>query len=204
MGREISAGDRKVIAAFDFDGTITRFDTLPRFISFAVDLKRKFIGTLIMMPYLVLMKLKVISNHEAKAKLFKTFFAETDLAKFNLTAERFASKIDSMINPAALKKLQWHKEMGHEVIIISASAENWIDPWARKQAISIVLATQLKVEDNKITGSFSSPNCYGEEKVVRLLEMYPERDKYILYAYGDSKGDRELLKFADYAFYRKF
>lgn len=46
-----------------------------------------------------------------------------------------------------------------------------------------------------LTGRFLSANCYGQEKVNRLLEKEPERDSYILYAYGDSRRDRELLAF---------
>lgn len=31
----------------------------------------------------------------------------------------------------------------------------------------------------------------------RLLEIEPNRKEYILVAYGDSQGDKELLEFAD-------
>jgi len=30
------------------------------------------------------------------------------------------------------------------------------------------------------------------------------RDSYTLYAYGDSRGDKELLSAADFSFYKKF
>ena len=50
-----------------------------------------------------------------------------------------------------------------------------------------------------ITGRFKTPNCYGQQKVERLLELEPARDTYLLYAYGDSLGDRELLALADYS-----
>ena len=55
-----------------------------------------------------------------------------------------------------------------------------------------------------MTGNFLSRNCYGEEKVRRLLELEPNRNSYILYAYGDSKGDKELIEFADKGWYNKF
>lgn len=40
-------------------------------------------------------------------------------------------------------------------------------------------------------------NCYGAEKVHRLLEIFPQRDSYTLVAYGNSDGDIPLLEFAD-------
>lgn len=55
--------------------------------------------------------------------------------------------------------------------------------------------------EGKLTGRFSSPNCYGAQKVDRLLEVYPQGNISYLYAYGDSQGDKELLEFADEGFY---
>jgi phosphatidylglycerophosphatase C len=196
---------KKVIAAFDFDGTITTRDTLPAFIRFAVSFGHLIAGSLSMVPFLVLFKLKVIPNYKAKERLFKTFFAGITLDRFNMLSEKFIPTIEKLVNPAALEKLKWHQEMGHEVIIISASAENWIRPWAIKNGINTVLATKLQVIDHMtITGNFLTKNCHGTEKVTRLLEQYPERQNYILYAYGDSNGDRELLALADHPFYRSF
>lgn len=196
--------DKKVIAAFDFDSTITKRDSLPVFIRFAVSLGQLLKGTLLMSPFLLLFKLKVIPNYQAKERLFRIFFAGLTLDAFNLLSEKFVPGIEKIVNPAALEKIKWHQQMGHEVIIVSASAENWINPWARKNGITTVLATRLQVKDNLITGNFLSKNCHGPEKAERLLEQYPNREEYILYAYGDSNGDKELLELADHAFYRSF
>jgi phosphatidylglycerophosphatase C len=195
---------KKVIAAFDFDGTITKRDTLPFFIWFAVTLNRLITGSLLMAPSVLLFKLKFIPNYKAKEKLFKTFFAGTGLDKFNRLSEKFVSHIEKIVNPAALEKIKWHHEMGHEVIIISASAENWITPWANKHGINTILATRLEVNNNLITGNFLTKNCHGPEKVERLMEKFPDRDSYTLYVYGDSNGDKELLALADHSFYRSF
>ena len=64
--------------------------------------------------------------------------------------------------------------------------------------MSQVLATKMEVDkDGVLTGSFSTANCYGSEKVRRLMEVEPDRENYYLCAYGDSRGDKELLEFAD-------
>jgi phosphoserine phosphatase len=42
------------------------------------------------------------------------------------------------------------------------------------------------------------------EKVNRLKELYPERETYHLMAYGDSRGDKELLDYADERNYKLF
>ncbi|WP_219223212.1 HAD-IB family hydrolase [Pedobacter antarcticus] len=204
MGREIPDSRKPVIAAFDFDGTITKKDSLLWYIRHAVPMTSLLSGVIRMAPYLLLYKLRIIPNYQAKEKLFKIFFGGMTLRDFTQLAEDFCSKIDQMIRTEAIDKIKWHQQMGHEVIIISASAENWILPWAEKAGITTVLATKLEVKDGLITGKFLSKNCYGQEKSNRILLARPERDHYVLYAYGDSNGDKELLAMADFPFYRKF
>ena len=67
-----------------------------------------------------------------------------------------------------------------------------------------VLATQAALAHDRLTGRSLSPNCYGSEKVRRLLQRFPDRQQYRLTAYGDSRGDREMLAFADEAHYKPF
>lgn len=67
-----------------------------------------------------------------------------------------------------------------------------------------IIGTKVQVVDGKLTGRFLTKNCYGEEKVRRLLEQYPNRKEYKLVAYGDSRGDHALLDFADEGHYRAF
>lgn len=204
MGGKLHRTDRKTIAAFDFDGTITKCDTLPIFIRFISSTRHLFLGSLKMAPTLCLFMLKIISNNKAKETLFKIFFSGISIDQFNTVSETFTPLLEKVVNPLAMERIKWHQERHHQVVIISASAENWIQPWALKNGIDVVLATQLEVTDQIITGKFSTENCYGSEKVCRLLKQYPNKEEYILYAYGDSKGDKELLELADYSYYRSF
>lgn len=204
MGRAIPKTDGKVIAAFDFDGTITKRDTLPLFINFANNKQQLLLGSLKMAPSLLLFKLKLIPNYKAKARLFRIFFGGMKLEKFEELCEGFTPSIEKVLNPVAIEKIKWHQKMNHQVIIISASVENWIRPWATKYGVDIILATQLQVKDNNITGNFLTKNCHGAEKVCRLLQHYPDKENYTLYAYGDSNGDKELLALADHPYYRSF
>ena len=62
------------IALFDFDGTITKEDSLIKFISFAVGEIKMLIGMVYLSPMLVGYKLKIIPNYKAKQYLFSYFF----------------------------------------------------------------------------------------------------------------------------------
>ena len=83
--------------------------------------------------------------------------------------------------------------------------DNWVKPFAESLGINQVLGTQLELSGTgHLTGRFATANCYGEEKVKRLLQLYPDRTQYRLVVYGDSRGDKELLAFSDESYYKQF
>ena len=189
---------RKVYA-FDFDGTLTTSDTLLAFIRYAKGTPAFVWGFLCHVHLLVLMKLKLYPNWKAKQKIFSYFFKGMDLEAFNSLCQRFAADNLALLRPKGLQLIAQAKEEGADVLIVSASIDNWVQPFFPHVK---VLGTQIEVQDGFLTGRFLTKNCYGQEKVNRILVLYPHRSSYHLIAYGDSRGDRELLAFADEAHYK--
>jgi len=204
MPESILNPEKITVAAFDFDGTITTIDTLPGFIWFSIKFKRLLFSTLKVIPILWSYRFRRMSNHEAKEKLFSEYFGDTPFTDFTKACAGFVPGIQKLARPAAMDRIRWHQRMGHVVVIVSASVEDWIIPWANHNGIHTVLATQIQVVDGRLTGRFFSKNCHGQEKVNRLLTYLAGRSNYELYAYGDSRGDKELLALADHPFYRCF
>lgn len=190
--------EKYTIAAFDFDGTITKKDTLFDFIKFYVGGKKLFKGLIILSPILMLYKLGFTTNDVAKQKLFACFFKSRSIEVFNNVSEDYIKRIQEIARPEIINKIKWHQSQNHTVVIISASISNWIKPWAKAMGIEKVLATEIDTIDDLIVGTFSTANCYGQEKVNRLLAEFPDKSEYVLYAYGDSAGDKELLALSDY------
>ena len=196
---------RKTIAVFDLDGTITEKDTLLEFIKFSKGKWQFYLGFLFFSPLLVAMKLKMYPNGKAKQCLFSYFYKGISIEKFNNWGKEFNSKIDEMLRSKAIETLKLHKENGDKIVIISASIENWIKPWAEKASIDTILATKIETDKNGLlTGRFLTKNCYGLEKVNRLVEMFPNRNDYDFIVYGNSRGDKELIEFANEGFYNEF
>jgi HAD superfamily hydrolase (TIGR01490 family) len=193
---------KNIIVAFDFDGTITTKDTLVEFIAFSRGKWRLYGGFLLFSPLLVAMKLSLLSNSKVKQRLFSYFYKGIPIGIFDQWGINFSAKIDDMLRPNIVEKLNLHKKNGDKIIIVSASIENWIKPWANAMGIDTILSTQIELDtERRLTGNFLSQNCYGQEKVDRILEMFPNRHDYKLVAYGDSRGDKEMLKFADEGFF---
>ena len=195
---------KRCVAVFDFDGTLTRCDTLPRFILFACGPWRCCAGFLLLSPILVLMKLRLYPNWKAKQRLFSFFFRGMAHERFAGLGIRFAEVAGRFRRKEATDLLQQYVASGATVYVISASMEEWVRPWCQRLGVKDVLCTKVEVGgDGRLTGRLKTPNCYGQEKVRRLLEAEPQRQGYTLHAYGDSRGDREMIAFADKGCYVK-
>ena len=186
----------KQLFAFDFDGTLTTRDTLIAFIRYTCGTPRFLFGFLLHAPLLVLMKLRLYSNGKAKQRLFSWFFRGMPIETFDALCQSFALSHRHLLRPETVRLLQQALSEGSEVLVVSASIDNWVQPFFPSVT---VLGTQIEVIDGRLTGRFLTPNCYGQEKVRRILALHPVRSSYRLTAYGDSRGDRELLAFADVA-----
>ena len=184
----------KQVFAFDFDGTLTTRDTLIAFIRYACGTPRFLFGFLLHAPLLVLMKLRLYSNGKAKQRVFSWFFKGMTIETFDALCQDFARTHRHLLRPDTVRILEQALTERAEVLIVSASIDNWVQPFFPSVTI---LGTQVEVIDGRLTGRFLTPNCYGQEKVRRILALHPDRSAYHLTAYGDSRGDRELLAFAD-------
>lgn len=191
----------KQVVAFDFDGTLTTRDTLLAFIHYAKGTRAFLWGFLRHAHLLVLMKLGLYPNWKAKQRVFSYFFSGMSLDVFDALCQQFAADNRHLLRPEGIQSVQQAQADGAEVLIVSASIDNWVQPFFPSVK---VVGTQIEVANGRLTGRFLTPNCYGEEKVRRILALYPDRHEYHLTAYGDSRGDKQLLAFADEAHYKPF
>lgn len=191
----------KKIYAFDFDGTLTTRDSFLEFIRYVCGNWALCKGILRYSPLLVLMKLGYYPNWKAKQKVFAYFFKGMPLKDFAQQGRLFALDRQHLLRPQGVDMVKQAQAGDAEVLIVSASIDHWVQPFFPEVK---VVGTQVEVEDGCLTGRFLTKNCYGQEKVNRILALYPHRNEYELIAFGDSAGDKELLAFADEAHYKPF
>ncbi len=195
---------KRVVAAFDFDGTIIRGDSFFELIKLSHPPFQRCIVLLKATPFLLRYLLKLISNSEAKERLFKLLYEGISMDEAIFWGEIFQKNmLPEMIKMEAQAKLQWHQKNGHEVVIVTATFIFLLDKWCEEHGYEL-LCTEPETKNGKLTGFFANNNCYGEEKIKRLKAWWGKNPPDILYAYGDSKGDRPMLSLANFSFYRKF
>ena len=199
---------KKKIYCFDFDGTLTTSDTLLEFIRYAKGTGR------------FLMKLHLFPNWKAKQLIFAHLFAGMRIEKFDALCRDFAEEYQHLLRPKGVTLVHEALVAGAQVFIVSASIDNWVRPFFKVRGLDgvRVLGTQIEVIDGRLTGKFKSNNCYGEEKVHRICEALTtttanaygtpslsfDRSQYEIEAFGDSRGDKEMLSYADKGHYKPF
>lgn len=192
------------VYAFDFDGTLTTRDTLFAFIRHAKGTAALAWGLLVHVPMLVAMKMGLYNNGKAKERLLGWFFKGTAEQEFEAMCRHFAADSAYLLRPAAVDAISEAVSEGCRVVVVSASIDRWVRPFFSNMPQVEVTGTQMEVRNGKLTGRFLGENCYGPQKVEKLRALLGNRSHYHLTSFGDSRGDRELLAYADEQHYKPF
>ena len=198
----MSTQGQQRLVLFDFDGTLTRYDSLFIFLRFfkgRLYFIKNFFHSL---PTLISLKLGYVDNSTAKEKLLSIFLKGKKVNEFATRSKMFSlNQIPLILNKSIVEKFHEHIASGDKVVIISASVEDWILPWAQQWNVD-VLATKLAFERGMLTGKFQGKNCNYEEKSVRIKIHLQLSDYDEIWAYGDSLGDEAMFELATKVVYR--
>ncbi len=193
------------INVFDFDGTITTKDTFALFLRYYAGTPKWAAKILILLPIFSAYGLKIIDRNAVKAHVIRRFFKNALKDKLDSKAEQFATDvIPNLIRPQAQACLNTKKLNPESLYICSASIAPYLRAWGRTQDIHNILATELDSDGSRYTGEIKGWNIWGEGKVRRILAEFAPQPVRIMEAYGDSRGDRELLHAAKASYYRPF
>jgi HAD superfamily hydrolase (TIGR01490 family) len=190
------------LALFDFDGTITFGDTFTPFLYFAVESKRLAAGKVVLAPIVAAYKLGIISASKGRANAAAFGFRGRREDDIRLVAAKYAREvIPGVINPNALDRINWHKAQGDIVVVVSASLDVYLAHWCHQMSLDVI-CTELETKNGILTGKYRNGDCTGKEKCRRILEKYNLRDYPVIYAYGDSEEDRDMLSLATKTYFR--
>jgi HAD superfamily hydrolase (TIGR01490 family) len=195
---------RPELALFDFDGTLTRRDTYTRLLRYAVGGPRFYTSLAVLMPAFTAYFMGQISRTELKIRILTRCLGGYPVARYRALADQFArEQIPQLLRGNAVNRLRWHQSRGDRVIVVSASMREWLEPFCREHDVEL-LCTEIEVVEGRLTGRLVGPNCSDAEKVRRVQDHLDLTQYETVHAYGDSRGDREMLALADHAWYRRF
>ncbi len=197
-----------VIAAFDFDGTLTKGDTFVPFLARGLGWPRLTLALILCSPWLLAFALRLIPNHVAKQKLMLATLKNRTTAEMDDWTNRWlVYDFTGQLQSWTMARLAEHQQAGHCCVMVSASPDIYLKRVSQQLGFDALICTEMAWVDGQLTGIMKTPNCYGEQKVLRLNAWMKERfgaaanDK-VSYAYGDTSGDKPMLRLAAHAFYR--
>ena len=196
--------DVAAVAAFDFDGTLTVKDSFMAFLRWRVGALRWVAGLIRLVPA-SLAYLVHRDRGRIKAAAVREFLQGLPRAALEAQAEAFAeAAAGRLLRPDALETWRRWRAEGARRVIVTASPEQIVAPFARRLEADDLIGTRLAFDaQDRVTGAFLTPNCRGPEKVARLRAELGETVA-LKAAYGDTAGDREMLAMAEIQGYRVF
>ena len=189
------------LALFDFDGTLTTRETFPDFMRYAVARPRLLVGGVLLAPVVFGYRRGWVAGNPTRASIVQVGLRGVDAGRLRAQGEIFArDMLPRVLRPEAMARLQWHRERGDRIVVVSGGLDVYLAPWCAVQGVEL-LCSVLAERDGRITG-YAGPQCVGEEKVRRVHALCDPQAYAVVHAYGDTHEDEAMLAMAHHRTYR--
>ena len=118
-----------------------------------------------------------------------------------IVEETLHEYIDPVVYAEAVDLIVSHHERGHDVVIVSASGSEVVEPIAAVLGADHYVATRMEIVDGRYTGDIDF-YAYGENKALAMRELAQAHgyDLDASYAYSDSITDAPMLAAVGHGF----
>jgi HAD superfamily hydrolase (TIGR01490 family) len=113
----------------------------------------------------------------------------------DIVAETLHDLIDPMVYDEAAELIEAHHEAGRDVVIVSSSGAEVVEPIGEMLGADQVVATEMEIQDGRYTGEIAS-YVYGPVKAeaIQRLAVTEGYDLARSFAYSDSVTDLPMLE----------
>ncbi len=113
----------------------------------------------------------------------------------DIVADTLHHIVDPLVYDEAVSLIEEHQLAGRDVVIVSASGAEVVEPIGEMLGADGVIATRMEIEDGKYTGEISF-YAYAENKSTAIEQLAKEKgyDLSRSYAYSDSMTDVHMLE----------
>ena len=119
----------------------------------------------------------------------------------DIVADTLHNIVDPLVYDEAVSLIEEHHLAGRDVIIVSASGAEVVEPIGELLGADGVVATRMRIVDGRYTGEIDY-YAYGEHKAAALQRLAEEHhyDLSRSYAYSDSATDVHMLEVVGHPF----
>jgi phosphatidylglycerophosphatase C len=202
----VSLPSSPTVAAFDLDGTLSDGGSVFKWLKYLRGSRARFLASLSLAGPLLIGAIRSGRwADSAKERLFQKLLHGLDANDVRERSRLFAIEhFERHGRSDVIARLNWHLRQGHDVVIVSASPQIYVDVVTEWLNADGGLGTRLSVDARgQLTGTYLGKNCRGSEKARRLDEWMRQRhvgESPVTYAYGNSRGDRRMLRSVTYPF----
>lgn len=127
------------------------------------------------------------------------FLAQHDRVELAALHEQFMEEtIRPVMRPKGREAIEWHRQQGHAVAVITATNRFITEPIALAFGVPDLMASEPEIFEGRYTGKLCGEPCIKEAKIRHLQHWLAGRTLEESWAYSDSINDLALLEFVDH------
>lgn len=192
----------RILALFDFDGTITTREMLPDFVRYAVPKWRLRIGGALLMPLVLAYRAGMVSGTTIRTVISWVGFRGMPVEDYEAKAVAFARDVlPQVLRPDVMQRIAGHRANGDTVVVVSGAYDVYLKHWCAAHGLDLIAST-LEVRHGRLTGRYAGAQNVLAEKARRVRERYDLAAYREVHAHGDTPEDEHLLALAQRRFYR--
>lgn len=188
------------LALFDFDHTVSTCDTYARFLRRVATPEQMAAAKWKVGPWLLGYRAGIVSARGIRERVTRLTFKDRDAAEIAAHGEPYArDALPAMLRPEMMKRIEWHQAQGHDVALISASLDLYLQPWCERHGLALI-CNRLESSDDRLTGRYLERDI-GPHKAQEIRARYDLSRYERIHAYGDSREDKPMLALAHERWY---
>ncbi|XHH30695.1 HAD family hydrolase [Xanthomonas euroxanthea] len=189
------------LALFDFDHTITTCDSYARFLRKVATPAQLATAKWQVGPWVLGYRLGMVSAAALRARVTRIVFSDRRLDEVAAHGADFArTALPGVLRAEVMQRIDWHQAQGHEVVLVSASLDLYLQPWCAQHDLSLI-CNKLEHHAGVLSGRYTEDDC-GPRKAAQIRLRYDLSQYECVHAYGDSREDKPMLALAQQRWYR--
>ncbi|MEQ8033673.1 HAD family hydrolase [Xanthomonas sp. WHRI 6106] len=189
------------LALFDFDHTITTCDTYARFLRKVAAPAQVAAAKWQVGPWVLGYRMGIVSAAALRARVTRLVFSGRVLDEMVAHGADYArTALPGVLRAEMMQRIDWHQAQGHEVVLVSASLDLYLQPWCAQHGLSLI-CNRLEHHGGRLSGRYAQGDC-GPHKAAQIRARYDLSHYACVHAYGDSREDKPMLALAQQRWFR--